>query len=186
MPQANQGRKPLAPQPKNGQSKRMKRIPLAPLMTVFAVAVLATGLLVAPLILRPDTATHQDGPLNGLEAVFYKSPTCGCCHVYAQALEAAGVRLKVIDDAAAMAQAKAQHGIPPQAYSCHTFTLDGYVVEGHVPLEALEQLVTERPGIDGIALPGMPIGTPGMPGPKTAPYEILALQAGQLTPYLTL
>ena len=157
------------------------------LVTWGALFALTAAVAAGFLLLRPQPATAQpQGPLAGLESVFYKSPTCGCCHTYAEALKAAGVRLRVVDDAAATNQAKHRYGIPAQASSCHTFTLGGYVVEGHVPLEALEKLVTERPDIDGIVLPGMPIGTPGMPGIKTAPYEILVLQDGQLSHYLTL
>ncbi|WP_245392501.1 DUF411 domain-containing protein [Meiothermus taiwanensis] len=64
--------------------------------------------------------------------------------------------------------------------------LAGYTVEGHVPLVALQKLLRERPRIDGIALPGMPSGTPGMPGPKTQPYRVLALVKGRLEPFVTL
>lgn len=146
-------------------------------------ALLAFGVIA--LISRPVQQPAVTG-LHGLEAVFYKSPTCGCCEGYADALKAAGVRLKVVNDAEATNEAKVKHGIPTHAYSCHTFVIDGYVVEGHVPLEALERFLAERPDADGIVLPGMPTGTPGMPGPKVAPYQILLLDDGQLSPYLTL
>ncbi|MCV6072070.1 DUF411 domain-containing protein, partial [Escherichia coli] len=75
---------------------------------------------------------------------------------------------------------KRRYRIPPQAQSCHTMRVGGYTVEGHVPLAALQKLLRERPRIDGIALPGMPSGTPGMPGPKTEPYRVLALVKGRL------
>lgn len=187
MPNAAPGRTTLTGAREKSQSERVKKTSLAPLVAAFVLAALAAGFLIALMVLRPATNTSdQAGPLNQLEAVFYKSPTCGCCHVYAEALAAAGVRLTVINNALATQETKRQHGIPPHAYSCHTFTIAGYVIEGHVPLVALELLITGRPSIDGIVLPGMPIGTPGMPGTKTAPYEILALKDGQLTPYLTL
>ncbi len=165
----------------------MKRLTLASIVATLVFLGLAATLLLDHEAPTPPTATHQQhGPLHGLEAVFYKSPTCGCCHLYAEALATAGVRLEVVDDAAAMVEAKARFGVPPHAFSCHTFTLEGYVVEGHVPLEALEKLLAERPRVDGIALPGMPIGTPGMPGAKTAPYEVLSVVDGQLVPFMTL
>jgi hypothetical protein len=73
---------------------------------------------------------------------------------------------------------KAEHGVPQAAWSCHTAIIDGYVVEGHVPIEAIDDLLAEHPPIDAIALPGMPAGSPGMPGVKAAPFEILAIEAG--------
>lgn len=129
---------------------------------------------------------HLGSRLVGQQAVFYKSPTCGCCDVYADTLIAAGVDVTVVNDARSMYEAKQRYGIPPAASSCHTFTLGEYVIEGHVPLEALEALLTERPAIDGIVLAGMPIGTPGMPGTKTAPFEVQSLKGGKLTPFMTL
>lgn len=127
-------------------------------------------------------ATH----LTGQHVVLHKSPTCGCCTEYAEALRAAGVVVRLVDGDAALAAAKRRHAIPVAGYSCHTFELAGYVVEGHIPLEALERLLAERPAIDGLVLPGMPVGTPGMPGEKSAPFEVLALKGGRLSPYMTL
>lgn len=100
-------------------------------------------------------------------------------------LKRLGVRATVVmqDD---LAPLKARYRIPPAAQSCHTILMGGYVVEGHVPREALVKLFRERPRVDGIALGGMPIGTPGMPGPKTEPYRVVALVGGQTRPFLTL
>jgi len=125
------------------------------------------------------TLTMNTPVLAGLEAIVYKSPTCGCCSGYVAFLEAQGVTVKAVDTSD-LAQVKADYGIPAAARSCHTTLIDGYVVEGHVPLEGLEQLLSVRPEVDGIALPGMPTGTPGMPGPKQGPLEVLTLQNGQL------
>lgn len=108
--------------------------------------------------------------LNGMQAVFYKSPMCGCCDIYIEELEAAGVQVAVVSDAQRMYEVKQHYRIPPAGVSCHTFTLGEYVIEGHVPFEALAKLLTERPEVDGIVLGGMPIGTPGMPGEQTAPF----------------
>jgi hypothetical protein len=77
-----------------------------------------------------------------------------------------------------MAVIKAERGVPEGAWSCHTAVVAGYVVEGHVPAEAIEALLAQRPPIDGIALPAMPDGSPGMPGVKAAPFEILAIDGG--------
>lgn len=133
-----------------------------------------------------ELATAHASHLVGQQATFYKSPSCGCCDVYAETLEASGVQVTVISDTNRMYDAKRRFGVPAAAASCHTFTLGGYVIEGHVPMEALEALLAERPAIDGIVLPGMPIGTPGMPGVKTAPFEVQSLQGGKLAPFMTL
>ncbi len=126
-------------------------------------------------------------PLKGLEATLYKSPSCGCCEEYAKFLKAQGVRVRVVPlDAVALERLKRRYGIPPEAESCHTVRLAGYTLEGHIPLAALEKLLTERPPIQGLALPGMPLGTPGMPGPKAGPYRVLALVRGRLAPFMTL
>ena len=124
--------------------------------------------------------------LHGMQAVFYKSPTCGCCDIYAEELTALGVHITVVSDARRMYDVKQHYRIPPAGVSCHTFTLGEYVIEGHVPFEALEKLLAERPDIDGIVLGGMPIGTPGMPGEQTAPFNVMALKGGQLSPFVTL
>lgn len=132
------------------------------------------------------SATPSQSVLQGLSAVVYKSPTCGCCASYAEFLSKHGVSVEVVSSDAALAQAKKDYGIPTTAQSCHTVVMDGYVIEGHVPLEALERLLSERPAIDGIALPGMPVGTPGMPGPKQAPFEVLELDEGTSQTFMTL
>ena len=66
-------------------------------------------------------------------------------------------------------------GVPPHLSSCHTGVVDGYVVEGHVPADVIDRMLKERPDIRGLAVPGMPIGSPGMEGPNPQPYDVLAL-----------
>jgi hypothetical protein len=78
-----------------------------------------------------------------------------------------------------MTAVKAELGVPEDSWSCHTAVIDGYVVEGHVPIEAIDDLFETRPDIDGIALPAMPPGSPGMDGVKAGPFQILALDAGR-------
>ena len=110
------------------------------------------------------------------DVVLYKSPWCGCCTGYTEALRAAGyeVREEKHED---MNPIKRRFGVPDDMASCHTTVIDGYVVEGHVPLETLERLLAERPEIHGIALPGMPTGVPGMPGERPERIEVLKLGA---------
>jgi len=69
---------------------------------------------------------------------------------------------------------KRDGGVPPQMSSCHTAIIDGYVVEGHVPAEQVKELLAARPSIAGIAVPGMPVGSPGMEGPNARPYQVLS------------
>jgi len=72
---------------------------------------------------------------------------------------------------------KAELGVAPELGSCHTAVVEGYVIEGHVPADAIARLLEERPNIVGLAVPGMPVGSPGMEGPNPQPYEILAFDA---------
>ena len=107
----------------------------------------------------------------------FKSPTCGCCSKWVDHAKENGFTTKVTelsDDA--LDALKAKHGIPRTAQSCHTVLVGGYVVEGHVPATEVKRLLKERPAIAGIAVPGMPIGSPGMevPGMKAAPFDVIA------------
>ncbi len=91
----------------------------------------------------------------------YRDPNCGCCGAHADYLERHGFDVNVIavED---MAEVKAEHGIRDELASCHTALIDGYVVEGHVPADAIDRMLEDQPEIKGIAVPGMPIGSPGM------------------------
>ena len=90
-----------------------------------------------------------------------KDPGCGCCEKWVKHLQAKGFATTVTESAE-VDVLKDKHRIPKQLRSCHTATVDGYVVEGHVPADAIQRLLKERPAIVGIAVPGMPIGSPGM------------------------
>ena len=115
----------------------------------------------------------------------WRDPTCGCCAGWVEHLRAAGYPVEVEDtpDLAAVKRAK---GIPVALTSCHTATVDGYLIEGHVPAEVIDRVVAERPNVAGLAVPGMPIGSPGMEIPGQAPvhYEIVAFtSAGETNVY---
>lgn len=118
--------------------------------------------------------------LAGAEAVVYREATCGCCEVHERYIKRAGVEVqsKVVSREE-MRSVKERYDIPDDTLSCHTSIIDGYVVEGHIPSEAIEKLITEQPDIDGIAMAGMPIGSPGMPGTKTEPFVIYFIEDGQ-------
>lgn len=98
-------------------------------------------------------------------ATVYRSPSCGCCEEWVSYLKSKGFDATVIstDDLGAV---KENMHVPADMQSCHTALIGGYVVEGHVPVEAIAKLLAEKPQVTGIAVPGMPGGSPGMSGPK--------------------
>ena len=112
----------------------------------------------------------------------YKSPTCGCCANWVRHLQQHGFATRVteMEDLTAI---KAKHGVPGRVQSCHTAVVDGYVIEGHVPAADVQRLLKERPAVVGLAVPGMPIGSPGMevPGMNPQAYDVMAFdKQGQL------
>lgn len=114
------------------------------------------------------------------EAVVHREATCGCCGAYISYLKKEGfiVTDNVVDS---IGPIKEQYGVPMDMQSCHTTIIEGYVVEGHMPVDAINKLMSEHPDISGIALPGMPSGSPGMPGAKRGLFEIHSLmtESGQ-------
>lgn len=108
-----------------------------------------------------------------VQATLHKDPWCGCCNAYADYLEENGFAVKRIDHQD-MQPIKRKLGTS-QAASCHTVEIDGYVVEGHVPVAAINKMLTERPDIQGIALPGMPLNSPGMGPEKKGSLQVLSL-----------
>lgn len=117
----------------------------------------------------------------------YNSPSCGCCGIYGGYADNS-LEMKVVNmEDQTLATFKDEQGIPKELRSCHTMMVEGYFVEGHVPMEAIEKLLAERPDIKGIALPGMPSGTPGMPGPKREPWVIYAVNNdGSTSEFMTI
>lgn len=109
----------------------------------------------------------------------FRDPNCGCCGKWADHVRTENevpVKVSVSQD---MSRVKQAHGIPQDLWSCHTMTVDDYVIEGHVPAEQIERLLEERPeGVRGLAVPGMPLGSPGMEmGNRKQPYEVIAFRA---------
>jgi len=113
------------------------------------------------------------------EVEVYKSPTCGCCKDWIRHLQANGFSVKATDvpDSRFM---RARFGMPSKFASCHTALVGGYVIEGHVPAREIKRLLREKPTALGIAVPGMPVGSPGMDGPEyrgaADPYDVLLVQ----------
>jgi len=110
------------------------------------------------------------------EIAVYKDPNCGCCGQWVGHLRAAGFSVEV-HDAEDLVRIKADAGIPDNLQSCHTAMIDGYVIEGHVPAADIRRLLSERPAAKGLAVPGMPVGSPGMEqGAAREPYNVILLQ----------
>lgn len=149
---------------------------------------LIIALLVGGVILLAVKAnqTSTNSPLKGKSAVVYRSASCGCCANYITYLRRAGVKVeeKLIDDMDAI---KKQFGVPSEIRSCHTARIENYTVEGHIPVEAIQKLLAEKPDALGIALPRMPSGSPGMPGAKYGTFDVLSFtENGSSSPYISL
>lgn len=116
----------------------------------------------------------------------YRDAGCGCCEEWAKRARDAGYRVVVTDDTD-MPSVKRRFGVPEALASCHTTVAGGYVIEGHVPLADVRRLLAARPAnVKGIAVPGMPLGSPGMESPDghRQPFEVLAFDAaGRVTPF---
>ena len=141
--------------------------------------------LVAIFWAAEGTKTPDSQLINGEEVVMYKDANCGCCAVYASYLQGEGIAAKV-QNVASLAEIKTEFGIPMNLQSCHTLKVGDYVVEGHVPIEVINKLLAEKPAIKGIALPGMPSGSPGMPGPKMGPFVIYTIGGAEGEVYTTI
>ncbi len=116
--------------------------------------------------------TSHSGPAYAAEITVYKSPWCGCCSKWADHLQAKGhtVTTKNMENLDAI---KKLAGVPEGLQSCHTAMVDGYVLEGHVPAKDFERLLAERPKAKGLAVPGMPVGSPGMEGGAPERFDVM-------------
>lgn len=125
---------------------------------------------------QPAAMQVADAGISDSDFVVYKSPTCGCCTGWVEHLREAGHEVETVDvaDPAQLQGMKRGGGVPADLGSCHTAVVEGYTIEGHVPAESIERLLRERPDIKGLAVPGMPIGSPGMEGPNPQRYEVIA------------
>ena len=129
------------------------------------ISALTLGLLLSPVIAAAQTVT------------VYKSPTCGCCTGWVDYLRDEGFRVETID-LQNLDPIKQEHGISRQLQSCHTALVDGYVVEGHVPVDDIRRMLKEKPEITGLTAPGMPAMSPGMASLRPKDYDVLSFDAG--------
>jgi len=133
-------------------------------MTYFGKLFLSVALAVSALA----AAAHAGEPR---QMTLWKNPGCTCCEAYAQYLEKNGFKVAVNPTHDLSAKSRAA-GIPDDFQGCHLAKVDGYVVSGHVPVAIIERMLSERPAIKGVTLPGMPLGSPGMTGQKQEPFTI--------------
>ena len=137
------------------------------------------GLLIA-LVSSPGAARAEAPSVR-----VYKTATCGCCSKWVRHLEEHGFEVDAID-VANLGSVKRSNGVPPGLASCHTGLVGGYLIEGHVPASDVHRLLRERPAIAGIAVPGMPIGSPGMEGPDPETYRVFGFTSdGKISVFAT-
>ncbi|MDX1405741.1 MAG: DUF411 domain-containing protein [Woeseiaceae bacterium] len=131
------------------------------------------GLFLSTLVWADDPAT--DTAVESTHVVMHKNPGCGCCDLWADHLRSHGFTVASTEDPQILAF-KASHNIPRPLMSCHTAVIDGYFVEGHVPANDILKLLREKPEhVTGIAVPGMPLGSPGMEHPRPQDFNTIAL-----------
>lgn len=102
----------------------------------------------------------------------YKTPTCGCCGKWVEHMRSNGFKVNV-QDVNSTAETRRKYGVPDRLQSCHTALVNGYVIEGHVPAADVHRLLKSKPKAAGLAVPGMPMGSPGMEGPRSDAYSVL-------------
>ena len=125
-------------------------------------------------------------PVSSASAIpikVYKDPNCGCCKLWVEHLEQNGFKVEVMDmpDLSAV---KTKYGVRQELQSCHTAVVGDYAVEGHVPADLIHKMLKEKPAIAGLAVPGMPMGSPGMEGATKERYNVLTFdRAGRTTVY---
>ena len=119
---------------------------------------------------------------SSMELVVYKTPLCGCCTAWVDQMRAAGFKARV-NELPDLTSLRSSRGVSDDLASCHTALIGGYVLEGHVPAEDVRKLLAERPEAVGLAVPGMPLGSPGMemPDGQREAYETLLILKGGST-----
>ncbi|MBR9689408.1 MAG: hypothetical protein GOV01_00725 [Candidatus Altiarchaeota archaeon] len=122
--------------------------------------------------------------LEGIDIEIFMSASCGCCRFYSDYLKSkgAGMTVNTVSNSE-LSEIKSSMGIPINMQSCHTLKVGNYFVEGHVPKEAIMKLIEEKPDIDGIALPGMPSGSPGMSGTRKGEFTIYSITNGKVSEF---
>jgi hypothetical protein len=124
--------------------------------------------MAAASLLQPGTVFAAEEQI----ITVHRDPNCGCCLGWVQHLQKAAFHTNVVETSDLDAM-KRRLGVPDELAACHTAEVSGYVIEGHVPATALKRFLAEKPNATGLAVPGMPIGSPGMEGGMPEPYEVI-------------
>ena len=143
-----------------------------------SVAALVVG--AALLSPKPANLSASDEALAPVEVIVYKSPTCGCCSKWVDHMTASGFKV-IAHDTSNMQAVKTRLGVPDGMASCHTSVVNGYVIEGHVPAADIQRLLRDKPKVAGLAVPGMVMGSPGMEGGRSDPYNVVTFGTGAST-----
>ena len=129
--------------------------------------------LMALALAAPVSYAQQKPAAGKPHLLVYKSPTCGCCAKWVDYMQANGFTAAVTN-MPDVTPVKVTHKLPQRLASCHTTLINGYVIEGHVPVEDVRRLLKEKPAIVGLAAPGMPAGSPGMDVPNSPAFDVIA------------
>ena len=149
----------------------MKNIKFLLILPIILIAVIYINNSSEP---KEISFSEEEINISQQKVIVYKSSSCGCCANYISLLEQEGYKVETIITSN-MSNIKEKYNIPDNMKSCHTSVFGDYVVEGHVPFAAINKLLTEQPDIRGIALAGMPLGSPGMSGIKRGTFDVYAL-----------
>ena len=155
------------------QNQRRKRAKKTKSKTLSKVTIV--GLPMIGVLIGLATVVLSQRPAQATDIVVYKSPTCGCCKKWISHLGKNGYSVEVHNQYN-VNPIKSKMGVSRKLHSCHTAVVDGYVIEGHVPAVDITRLLDEKPSVKGLAVPGMPMGSPGMEGPRKDSYEVLTFQ----------
>ena len=136
---------------------------------VMAAALTTVGATVSVVVSTQTPAPRPARP----SVTVYKSPTCGCCSQWVEHMKANGFDVKALDVEDIEVPMRT-YGVPSKLGSCHTAIVGGYVIEGHVPASDIQRLLEQKPAVAGLAVPGMPMGSPGMEGPRKDAYDVLS------------
>lgn len=148
---------------------------------------LGLGAGLVGVALSTVAAAHGPSPIHVASKdpviTVYRDPACGCCTKWIDHLIKHGFRVKD-NKSDEMSEIKRGLGVPESMESCHTGVVNGYVIEGHVPAADIQRLLKQKPKVAGLAVPGMPMGSPGMEGPRTDRYDVLSFdKSGKTTVY---
>lgn len=134
----------------------------------FSISVAGLMMIASAITLQGLTANAE----SQFEIAVIKRPSCGCCTRWVEHLQSNGFKTNV-KESGQLRSIRARLGVPTDLAACHTAQIDGYVIEGHVPADAIKRLLAERPEATGLAVPGMPIGSPGMEGGTPETYDVI-------------